>query len=130
MTGTAEDTAALSARERTRLRGRLTDDREATALLIARLVADIDSFQISAKDSVADDEHDPEGPTLAFERSQASAILEQTRTHFAQIESALVRLDEGSFGVCTTCGRAIPVARLDARPYSTQCVVCAGRVRR
>jgi DnaK suppressor protein len=130
MTGTAEDTAALTTRQRTKLRGRLTEDREATATLIARLVSDIDSFQISAKDSVADDEHDPEGPTLAFERSQAAAILEQTRTHFSQIESALVRLEEGSYGMCTTCHRAIPVARLDVRPYSTQCVTCASRVRR
>jgi DnaK suppressor protein len=130
MTGIAEDTAALSTRQRTRLRSRLTEDREATALLIARLVSDIDSFQTSAKDSVADDEHDPEGPTLAFERSQATAILEQTRSHFTQIESALVRLDEGSYGVCTTCHRAIPMERLDVRPYSTQCVACAGRVRR
>ena len=130
MTGIAEETAALSTPQRAELHTRLIEDREATAVLVARLVSDIASFQISVKDSVADDEHDPEGPTLAFERSQANAILGQTRDHLAQIDSALERLADGSYGVCTTCGRDIPLARLDARPYSTQCVICAGKARR
>jgi DnaK suppressor protein len=130
MTGIAEETAALSTRQRSKLRSRLTEDREATAVLVARLVSDIASFQTSAKDSAADDEHDPEGPTLAFERSQANAILGQTRDHLAQIDSALQRIEAGSYGVCATCNRPIPLARLDARPYSTQCVTCAGKVRR
>jgi DnaK suppressor protein len=130
MTGIAEETAALSTRQRSKLRTRLTEDREATAVLVARLISDIASFQTSAKDSAADDEHDPEGPTLAFERSQANAILGQTRDHLAQIDSALQRIEAGTYGVCATCNRAIPLARLDARPYSTQCVTCAGKVRR
>jgi DnaK suppressor protein len=130
MTGIAEDTAALSTRQRSTLRSRLTEDREATAVLVDRLVADIASFQDSVKDSAADDEHDPEGPTLAFERSQSTAILGQTRDHLSQIDDALGRLENGSYGVCTTCNRAIPIARLEARPYSTQCVTCAGKVRR
>jgi DnaK suppressor protein len=130
MTGIAEETAALSTRQRSKLRTRLTEDREATAVLVARLISDIASFQTSAKDSAADDEHDPEGPTLAFERSQANAILGQTRDHLAQIDSALQRIEAGTYGVCATCNRPIPLARLDARPYSTQCVTCAGKVRR
>ena len=130
MTGIAEDTAALSTHQRSTLRSRLTEDREATAVLVDRLIADIASFQDSVKDSVADDEHDPEGPTLAFERSQSTAILGQTRDHLSQIDDALERLEDGSYGVCTTCNRPIPIARLEARPYSTQCVTCAGKGRR
>jgi DnaK suppressor protein len=129
MTGIAEHTTALSSRQRAKLRARLVDDREATAHLVARLVSDIDSFQGSRMDAPVDDEHDPEGPTLAFERSQSAAILGQTRTHLAQIESALTRIDAGSYGTCVTCLKPIPVARLEARPYSTQCVSCAGKIR-
>lgn len=129
MTGIAEDTAALSARQRSKLRGRLVDDQRQTAVWISRLASDLDSFENSRKDAPVDDEHDPEGPTLAFERSQSSAILGQTRVHLAQIESALERLDAGTYGVCVTCLKPIPVARLEVRPYSTQCVGCAGRVR-
>jgi DnaK suppressor protein len=130
MTGTAEQTSTLSVEQHTMLRDMLITDREATEALIARLIDDLDSFTDARKDGATDDEHDPEGPTLAFERSQSTAILEQTRQHFAQIESAMLRLDEGSFGVCATCGKDIPFARLEVRPYSTQCVNCASKARR
>jgi len=129
MTTTAEDTATLSTRQRAKLRSRLVDDHKATELLISRLVSDLDSFQHSRQDAPVDDEHDPEGPTLAFERSQSTAILGQTRIHLAQIESALERIDGGTYGVCVTCHKPIPVARLEVRPYSTQCVGCASKAR-
>jgi len=130
MTGTTELNSPLSSGHRAELRGRLVDDRASTQALIEQLAGDLDTFQGSRRDSPADDEHDPEGPTLAFEHSQSSAILGQTRVHLAQIDDAIVRIDGGSFGVCVSCGNDIPAARLDARPYSTQCVACAGRVRR
>jgi DnaK suppressor protein len=130
MTGTAEQTSTLSVEQHTMLRDMLITDREATEALIARLIDDLDSFTDARKDGATDDEHDPEGPTLAFERSQSTAILEQTRQHFAQIETAMLRLDDGSFGVCATCGKDIPFARLEVRPYSTQCVNCASKARR
>jgi DnaK suppressor protein len=130
MTGTTAQTTTLSDEQHTMLRDVLVADREATEALIARLIDDLDSFTDARKDGATDDEHDPEGPTLAFERSQSTAILEQTRQHFAQIESAMLRLDEGTFGVCVTCGKDIPFARLEVRPYSTQCVACASKARR
>ena len=130
MTGTAEQTTTLTAQQHDTLRSVLAADREATEALITRLGADLDSFTEARKDGATDDEHDPEGPTLAFERSQSTAILEQTRQHFAQIESAMLRLDDGSFGTCATCGKDIPFARLEVRPYSTQCVACASKARR
>jgi len=129
MTTTEEDTATLSTRQRAKLRSRLVDDHKATELLISRLVSDLDSFQHSRQDAPVDDEHDPEGPTLAFERSQSTAILGQTRIHLSQIESALEHIDGGTYGVCVTCHKPIPVARLEVRPYSTQCVGCASKVR-
>ena len=130
MTGTAVKTDSLTPEQHDSLRGVLLADRDATEALITRLIADLDSFTDARKDGATDDEHDPEGPTLAFERSQSTAILSQTREHFAQIESAVVRLDEGTFGSCVTCGNAIPFARLEVRPYSTQCVSCASKARR
>jgi len=130
MTGTTALNSPLSSGHRAELRERLLDDRASTRALIEQLAGDLDTFQGSRRDSPADDEHDPEGPTLAFEHSQSSAILGQTRVHLAQIDDAIVRIDGGSFGVCVTCGNDIPAARLDARPYSTQCVACASRVRR
>jgi DnaK suppressor protein len=129
MTRTAEGTSALSADQRTQLREGLDADRRATELLVSRLASDIASFQGSRQDTSVDDEHDPEGPTLAFEQSQSAAILGDTRQHLAQIDDALVRIDSGAYGVCVTCGSAIPFARLEVRPYSTQCVSCASKAR-
>ena len=42
-----------------------------------------------------------------------------------QIEAALDRMDEGSYGICGECGVTIPAERLEAVPYATHCVRCA-----
>jgi DnaK suppressor protein len=124
----ASTEASLSADQREILRARLVDDHEQTQAFIAQLESDLDSIRSSRQDVPTDDEHDPEGPTLAFERSQSTAVLENTKVHFNDIVSAIERLDENSYGLCARCGEPIPFARLEARPYSRHCVECAERV--
>lgn len=77
------------------------------------------------RDVAADDEHDPEGPTLSLQRAESEAMLAQSRRHLNEVEAAIERMDAGSYGLCGTCGRSIQPARLDARPYATDCIVCA-----
>lgn len=96
-----------------------------TLQLMSALGADISSLVHARQDSNNDDEHDPEGSTLAFERSQADALLAQSRQRLAEIAAALQRLDDGSFGVCVRCGEPIASARLEARPYAPTCIDCA-----
>ena len=48
----------------------------------------------------ADDEHDPEGATIAFEREHVAALARQARQHLAEIDSATCRLADGSYGTC------------------------------
>lgn len=72
-----------------------------------------------------DDEHDPEGATIAFERQHLAALIGHARGHLAQIDAALARLAAGSYGRCASCGRAIGAARLAARPATTECIDCA-----
>jgi RNA polymerase-binding transcription factor DksA len=129
MTRTAERSTSLTPTQLIELRARLVDDKDATTRLVAQLGADLASISQSRQDTSTDDEHDPEGPTLAFERSQSSAILTQTCARITEIDRALERMDDGSYGICAACGQAIPAARLDARPYSVQCVGCASRTR-
>jgi RNA polymerase-binding transcription factor len=74
-----------------------------------------------------DDEHDPEGATIAFERQHAAALLTQARQHLAQIDAAMLRLAEGRYGTCEYCGGPIGAARLTARPVATTCINCASR---
>lgn len=76
-------------------------------------------------DTNADDEHDPEGATIAFERSQVSALVSQARARLERIDRALERADDGSYGQCSRCGEPIARARLEARPDATECISCA-----
>lgn len=46
-------------------------------------------------------------------------------TEIAQIETALERIADGTYGDCVTCGEAIPPARLEAVPQAAQCIKCA-----
>jgi DnaK suppressor protein len=122
--------AKLTARQLTKLRARLVLDLEDTRDLMTQLAADLESMRASRQDVATDDEHDPEGPTLAFERSQVNSVLDNARAHFSGIEEALVLVDGEEFGICVGCGERIPFARLDARPYTRYCVVCAERAER
>jgi RNA polymerase-binding transcription factor len=74
-----------------------------------------------------DDEHDPEGATLAFERQHAAALLQAAQERVAAIDVALDRLRAGDYGVCTRCGQPIGVDRLAARPAALTCIRCAAR---
>ena len=86
---------------------------------------DLASLIEASRSSNADDEHDPEGATIAFERAQLSALLDGTRRRVVELDEALQRLDAGTYGVCEVCGEPIPPARLEARPSARTCVGCA-----
>jgi DnaK suppressor protein len=61
-----------------------------------------------------------------MEGAEASQALEESsRAEVAQIAAALARIDEGTYGVCATCGEDIAEARLEALPYAVQCIECA-----
>lgn len=98
---------------RAELTDRLADlDRELAGLLAA------------AEDSNADDEHDPEGATLAFERMQLVAVRDRVRADLTDVLAALEGPDEVH---CRACGGPIGAERLAARPAADLCVSCAGR---
>jgi DnaK suppressor protein len=101
----------------------------ATSLLVS-LGHDIDTIADARKDSSTDDEHDPEGSTLAFERSQAQALLATSTERLAEVAAAIRRIDESAFGICANCGRPISEGRLEARPWTTLCIECASLPRR
>jgi len=124
MTSTAE----LEPRQLGQLREVLLKQRSATLDSVAQLGFDIDSVRHSRRDSSTDDEHDPEGATLAFEQSQTSALLRQAMHRIDQIDDAIDRLAADSYGSCASCARPIGFARLSARPYTPHCVSCAERL--
>jgi RNA polymerase-binding protein DksA len=92
---------------------------------IASLERDLASIIDASASANSDDEHDPEGATIAFERQQVIALLDQARQTAARLERALARLDRGGYGTCEDCGAPIGEERLEARPASTTCIQCA-----
>ncbi len=106
-------------------RSRLNELRRATIRRSASLVSSFDGIVEATSDVATDDEHDPEGHTIAWERQQIAALLDETRITLADIESAEQRLDDGRYGTCTTCGLEIAVERLDALPATPTCFNCA-----
>ena len=101
--------------------------RSQTAQRLADLRGDYRGFVEASKDTNADDEHDPEGATIAFERSQVGALVQQAEAHLVEIDAALARIDDGTYGVCEVCGRDIGPARLEALPAARTCIGCAAR---
>jgi RNA polymerase-binding transcription factor DksA len=95
------------------------------AAQVADLAREFDGIVESAASAPLDDEHDPDGATVGFERARVAALLAQARANLAELDDALARLAEGTYGVCASCGRPIPPERLAARPATTVCVACA-----
>src|SRR3954453_4792972 len=97
-------------------RADLLADRAATLRRIEALSGDVNAVIEAASDVATDDEHDPEGATIAFERARVGALLEQARVHLGDIDDALRRIDDGRYGVGEICRDPIGSGRVGARP--------------
>jgi DnaK suppressor protein len=106
---------------------RLRTAREEAVRRVADLEREFGGIVASAADgsSGGDDEHDPEGATVAFERQHIAALLGQARSQLAAIDAATRKLEAGSYERCDQCGEPIGAARLAARPAALTCVHCA-----
>lgn len=105
-----------------RFRVLLEAERARKLALLPALRRDITSVNAARQDANVDDEHDPEGATIAFELSQAAALLAQSTAGLADIEAALARIDAGRYGRCEVCGEEIAEGRLEARPWTPYCI--------
>ena len=68
------------------------------------------------------DNHLGDMATVTFDRELDEGLEEGAIQTLAQIDRALARLDEGSYGVCERCGKPIAEERLQARPWATLCI--------
>jgi DnaK suppressor protein len=111
-----QDTPAIRARLE-ELRAELSD--QAEALPIAEEGEENDG---SVGQHYADDGTD------TFLRERNLALRENAADLLAQVEAALRRLDNGSYGTCENCGRPINPERLEAIPYTAYCIDCASQL--
>lgn len=111
----------------------LTQLRQSRTLAAARLAefqATERDLALSRSDSDTDDEHDPEGSTVSWDRAVQAASVDAAQRHLADVEAAITRIEDGWDGSCIGCGLPIPAERLAARPHADRCVGCASSTRR
>lgn len=107
------------------IRDALDAERRETLDRITALSREFSGIVESSEGVATDDEHDPEGATIAFERAHLAALIDQANSHLAELDDALDRLRQGSYGRCERCGRPIAAERLAARPAARTCITCA-----
>ena len=81
---------------------RLVEERTATLAQLASLARDFDGVVAASEASNADDEHDPEGATIGFERAQLAALIAQAQARLADLDTALERVRTGGYGRCAS----------------------------
>lgn len=99
----------------------------ARARAVARrdgLERDLTDLTERGADAVRDDEHDPEGQTIAWERAQAASLAEAARERIRDLDDAIRRSTDGA-ARCGRCDEPIPIERLLVRPDATTCVSCS-----
>lgn len=105
------------------------DEQEARLLATLR---DLEEEHVSVRltETSSDRSPDPntaEGGSMAYELEKGLSIAENTRELLSHVAHAKTRLENGTYGECEVCGASIPVARLEALPYTALCVQCASR---
>ncbi|WP_020521926.1 TraR/DksA family transcriptional regulator [Catelliglobosispora koreensis] len=112
-----------SAAETEKIRQALTSRRDELQEEYDQTLAELAELQRDRlTDSAGDDQADT--GTKTFEREQEITLANGILERITQVERALERLDEGSYGWCERCGNPIPVERLAAFPSATLCVSC------
>ena len=102
------------------LKQRLEDER-------VRLLEEIEQYRIAGRDNLGYGNHQADDATDAFEQAKELSLLRNSERVLAQVEAALVRIDQGVYGVCDRCGQHIDPARLKALPYAQLCMSCQQR---
>lgn len=89
-----------------------------------RLKAQIASLEPGSSVDSVDDNFADSGQ-VAAEQGENQALAAQLRTELEEVERALQKLDDGTYGVCETCGEPIAPARLEAMPAARYCITHA-----
>jgi DnaK suppressor protein len=109
----------------TRLRKELEDERESALGELRQYGADPHSEKVEHIEGI--DSNFADSAAASAERSEILAFIDNARERLAAVESALTKVEEGTYGSCEDCGQEIPEARLEARPLSVRCVECAAK---
>ena len=117
-----EGESAWTAAELAGVRQELNDELEMRSDEIAEMEGELADLVAEGIDVAGDDQADSGSKTM--ERDNEMALLGKTREMHKQVARALARLDEGTYGLCETCGEPIGKLRLQAFPRALVCLSC------
>src|SRR3954467_1814219 len=80
---------------------------------------------LGADSGIAYDENFADSGQVAAEQGENRALIGQLEETLTEVERALAKLDEGAYGTCESCGKAIGGPRLEAMPATRYCIDCA-----
>jgi RNA polymerase-binding protein DksA len=95
-----------------------------------RLKTELATIPANDRGAIGYSTHQADDATEAFEQAKGMAMRQNTERLLDQVERALVRFDDGTYGLCTNCGRPIDPARLEALPYAQLCLDCQSKQER
>ena len=107
-------------------RKRLEEERDRLQAMIRDYELELEEARLT--ESSSDRSPDPgnaEAGSMKFEYEKELSIEQNTVDLLGKVERALENIENGRYGICESCGKPIPMARLDALPYVTLCVDCA-----
>jgi RNA polymerase-binding transcription factor DksA len=109
-------------------RSRLADEQARLGGIREDLVGLRDESQQDAMEELSSyDQHQADVATETFDREKDLTILDNIEGELADVEHALQRLDDGTYGTCEACGKPIDDARLEAMPATRFCVADQAR---
>lgn len=113
-----------------KFRERLEETRDELVVELQRIEDRASGRDPLNSDTAGEDFDEPGGDAAqeTLERTQAMALSENLREMLDNVNNALKRLDEGTYGICEVCGCNIPKARLDIMPFATMCTKCRERL--
>ena len=110
-----------------RMKQRLQEERARQLALAARLRQE-EADPVESGELSTADQHPAELGSETFERELELTTLSIVEGELKEIDDALRRLDQGSYGICEECGKRIDEARLEAVPWARYCVVDQARI--
>lgn len=119
----------LAANTVKRFKSQLLSEQQRLEQMIAEHERELEEARMT--ETSAERSPDPgsaEAGSMNFEYEKELSLGQNTVDLLRKVERALVRIEDGTYGVCESCGQPIPLARLEVLPYSTECVSCARRV--
>jgi RNA polymerase-binding protein DksA len=110
--------------DRRTLKQRLLEERERVSREIAELDADLSESLEEISGESPYDQHMAETAAVTLDREIDLTLQENARATLTQIDRAMEKLENGSYGRCDKCGKPIGQGRLDIAPFATLCVDC------